>query len=245
MVQLMQQMEKDQAVLGLGRRNTKEKRVGGSSGRARPRSPGMKIPGWCTPCVTARPPQDICLGDQLLLPLHLQAIPSSHQQLSWVAIRHLHLVASIPLCSQCSDEALRRQCVIWGWNRRWWAYLRARMFMKLSFQCFSPLKKNTNLKMGEETWLFFYTWFFSLCSLLLTNMLLESLFYFLWYFCSYVMWTAFVFVGAMQEVEMPGKAQGSIWMHGRCWVCAWGWQGLIVTNSCLKEAELGYKAYKL
>lgn len=44
-------------------------------------------------------------------------------------IRHLHLIASISLCSQCSeDEALRRQCVTLGWNRQsisWRAYLRA------------------------------------------------------------------------------------------------------------------------
>ena len=88
-------------------------------------------------------------------------------------IRHLHLIASISLGSQCSeDEAIRKQCTILGWNGQSVScvtYLRASNPGKVFLLVFSPLKKNITLKMGEETWLFFCTWYSSSCRSLFTN----------------------------------------------------------------------------
>jgi len=47
----------------------KEKHAGASSGRPRPCSPGMKMPGWCTACVTTNASiGHLPVGDQPLAP---------------------------------------------------------------------------------------------------------------------------------------------------------------------------------
>lgn len=92
---------------------------------------------------------------------------------------------------------------------------------------------------------FFFVPDISLCvghSSQTVDVLPESLFYFLKCFCSYVMSELLVSAEG-GDIYKGTRKHLDAW---QAWtVYAWGWQGLIVTSSCLEETEQGLETCEL